>query len=130
MLFFQDFMSVNPFVVRRVFVSFAVFFSHNFELAITAGIRIYQIFLNLTCRFSCSIVKGIRSDVSKVVNADEFEYKDPVDGSISKHQGIRYLFEDGSRLVSGLSHKLGSVFDRILSELLPQIVFRELLKLD
>ncbi|KAI8022580.1 Phosphoglucomutase, cytoplasmic [Camellia lanceoleosa] len=45
------------------------------------------------------IVKGIRSDVSNVVNADEFEYKDPVDGSISKHQGIRYLFGDGSRLV-------------------------------
>lgn len=49
------------------------------------------------------IVKGIRSDVSSVVNADEFEYKDPVDGSISKHQGIRYLFEDGSRLVFRLS---------------------------
>lgn len=46
------------------------------------------------------IVKGVRSDVSNVVNADEFEYKDPVDGSISSHQGIRYLFEDGSRLVS------------------------------
>ncbi|XP_047330677.1 phosphoglucomutase, cytoplasmic [Impatiens glandulifera] len=50
-----------------------------------------------------NIVKGIRSDVSKVVDADEFEYKDPVDGSISKHQGIRYLFEDGSRLVFRLS---------------------------
>ncbi|CAL5400007.1 unnamed protein product [Camellia sinensis] len=49
------------------------------------------------------IVKGIRSDVSNVVNADEFEYKDPVDGSISKHQGIRYLFGDGSRLVFRLS---------------------------
>ncbi|CAL8097543.1 unnamed protein product [Prunus armeniaca] len=49
------------------------------------------------------IVKGIRSDVSSVVDADEFEYKDPVDGSISKHQGIRYLFEDGSRLVFRLS---------------------------
>ncbi|KAK1380628.1 Phosphoglucomutase (alpha-D-glucose-1,6-bisphosphate-dependent) [Heracleum sosnowskyi] len=49
------------------------------------------------------IVKGIRSDVSKVANADEFEYKDPVDGSISKHQGVRYLFEDGSRLVFRLS---------------------------
>ncbi|KAL8531887.1 hypothetical protein ACS0TY_008478 [Phlomoides rotata] len=50
-----------------------------------------------------NIIKGIRSDVSTVVNADEFEYKDPVDGSISKHQGIRYLFEDGSRLVFRLS---------------------------
>lgn len=49
------------------------------------------------------IVQGIRSDVSKVVHGDEFEYKDPVDGSISKHQGIRYLFEDGSRLVFRLS---------------------------
>ncbi|KAI9169794.1 hypothetical protein LWI28_017835 [Acer negundo] len=49
------------------------------------------------------IVKGIRSDVSNVASADEFEYKDPVDGSISKHQGIRYLFEDGSRLVFRLS---------------------------
>ncbi|KAJ4826303.1 Phosphoglucomutase-1 [Turnera subulata] len=49
------------------------------------------------------IVSGIRSDVSKVVHGDEFEYKDPVDGSVSKHQGIRYLFEDGSRLVFRLS---------------------------
>lgn len=49
------------------------------------------------------IVKGICSDVSKVIDADEFEYKDPVDGSVSKHQGIRYLFEDGSRLVFRLS---------------------------
>lgn len=48
----------------------------------------------------CRIVKGVCSDVSNIVHADEFEYKDPVDGSISKHQGIRYLFEDGSRLVS------------------------------
>ncbi|ONM08525.1 phosphoglucomutase1 [Zea mays] len=45
------------------------------------------------------LIKEIRSDVSEVVAADEFEYKDPVDGSVSKHQGIRYLFGDGSRLV-------------------------------
>lgn len=46
------------------------------------------------CYSEFRIIKGIRSDVSNVVNADEFEYKDPVDGSISKHQGVRYLFED------------------------------------
>lgn len=45
-------------------------------------------------------MKEVNSAVSSVINADEFEYTDPVDGSISKHQGIRYLFEDGSRLVS------------------------------
>ncbi|CAM8948138.1 hypothetical protein QQ045_017382 [Rhodiola kirilowii] len=49
------------------------------------------------------IVKEISSDVSNVANADEFEYTDPVDGSVSKHQGIRYLFQDGSRLVFRLS---------------------------
>lgn len=49
------------------------------------------------------IVKAVCSDVSNVVAADEFEYKDPVDGSVSKHQGIRYMFEDGSRLVFRLS---------------------------
>ncbi|XP_020090095.1 phosphoglucomutase, cytoplasmic 1 [Ananas comosus] len=49
------------------------------------------------------IIKEVQPDVSPVVNADEFEYKDPVDGSISKHQGIRYFFKDGSRLVFRLS---------------------------
>ncbi|CAL1381776.1 unnamed protein product [Linum trigynum] len=49
------------------------------------------------------MVKEIRPDVSEVAHADEFEYKDPVDGSISAHQGVRYLFADGSRLVFRLS---------------------------
>ncbi|PWA41752.1 phosphoglucomutase [Artemisia annua] len=45
----------------------------------------------------------IRSDVATFASADEFEYKDPFDGSTSKNQGSRYLFEDGSRLVFRLS---------------------------
>jgi phosphoglucomutase len=39
----------------------------------------------------------------KVVSADDFEYLDPVDGSISKNQGVRILFEGGSRVVFRLS---------------------------
>jgi len=35
--------------------------------------------------------------------ADEFTYKDPVDHSISEHQGIRFQFVDGSRIVFRLS---------------------------
>ncbi len=35
--------------------------------------------------------------------ADEFSYEDPIDGSISKNQGIRIGFEDGSRIVFRLS---------------------------
>lgn len=39
----------------------------------------------------------------KVANADDFAYRDPVDGSVSEHQGIRVLFEGGSRVVFRLS---------------------------
>ncbi|HXH72518.1 MAG TPA: alpha-D-glucose phosphate-specific phosphoglucomutase [Mariprofundaceae bacterium] len=38
-----------------------------------------------------------------VANADDFSYTDPVDGSESRGQGIRILFEDGSRIVFRLS---------------------------
>ncbi|MGH6917888.1 MAG: alpha-D-glucose phosphate-specific phosphoglucomutase [Geminicoccaceae bacterium] len=39
----------------------------------------------------------------RVQQADDFAYHDPVDGSTSEHQGIRVLFEDGSRIVYRLS---------------------------
>lgn len=35
--------------------------------------------------------------------ADDFEYKDPIDGSVAKGQGKRFVFEDGSRIVFRLS---------------------------
>mmetsp|Transcript_18603 Transcript_18603/g.54511 ORF Transcript_18603/g.54511 Transcript_18603/m.54511 type:complete len:645 (-) Transcript_18603:3269-5203(-) len=34
---------------------------------------------------------------------DEFAYTDPVDGSVSKNQGIRFIMTDGSRIVFRLS---------------------------
>ena len=34
-----------------------------------------------------------------IAAADDFAYHDPVDGSVSEHQGIRILFEGGSRVV-------------------------------
>ncbi|KEG12077.1 phosphoglucomutase [Trypanosoma grayi] len=39
----------------------------------------------------------------RCVKVDDFDYHDPVDGSVSKNQGIRVLFEDGSRFVFRLS---------------------------
>ncbi|MGK9055422.1 alpha-D-glucose phosphate-specific phosphoglucomutase [Neorhizobium petrolearium] len=39
----------------------------------------------------------------KVGSADDFAYHDPIDGSVSKNQGIRILFEGGSRIVFRLS---------------------------
>lgn len=38
-----------------------------------------------------------------VSSADDFCYTDPIDGSVSKNQGVRVLFDNGSRVVFRLS---------------------------
>jgi len=38
-----------------------------------------------------------------VGSCDDFAYTDPVDGSVSENQGVRILFEDGSRIIFRLS---------------------------
>ena len=38
-----------------------------------------------------------------ITAADDFAYTDPVDASLSEHQGIRILFGDAARLVFRLS---------------------------
>ena len=46
---------------------------------------------------------GQRFGGNVVRMADDFSYTDPVDGSVSPHQGIRIIFENGSRMVFRLS---------------------------
>ena len=48
-------------------------------------------------------LRGQSFAAGKVATADEFAYDDPVDGSRSEGQGIRVIFEDGSRIVFRLS---------------------------
>lgn len=43
-----------------------------------------------------------------IATADIFEYNDPVDGSVSKNQGVRFLMADGSRVIFRLSGTAGS----------------------
>ncbi|XP_032826557.2 phosphoglucomutase-1 isoform X1 [Petromyzon marinus] len=38
-----------------------------------------------------------------VAKSDNFSYTDPVDGSVSKNQGLRLIFTDGSRIIFRLS---------------------------
>jgi phosphoglucomutase len=42
-------------------------------------------------------------DGRTVATADDFSYLDPIDGSLSQHQGLRIVFGDGSRIVYRLS---------------------------
>lgn len=46
---------------------------------------------------------GSALDGERVAMADDFSYRDPVDGSVTERQGIRVVFESGSRIVYRLS---------------------------
>jgi phosphoglucomutase len=46
---------------------------------------------------------GSRVGARLVALADDFAYTDPVDGSVSKNQGLRIVFDDGARIVYRLS---------------------------
>lgn len=48
-------------------------------------------------------LKGQTLAGQRVTLADDFSYTDPVDGSVSIHQGLRIGFADGSRIVYRLS---------------------------
>jgi phosphoglucomutase len=59
-------------------------------------------------RSQFSALPGREFGSFRVSTADEFTYLDPIDRSISKNQGIRILFADGSRIVFRLSGTAGS----------------------
>ncbi|SCX25911.1 alpha-D-glucose phosphate-specific phosphoglucomutase [Agrobacterium rosae] len=54
-------------------------------------------------REKLATLPGTSYGALKVKAADDFAYNDPVDQSVSKNQGIRILFEGGSRIVIRLS---------------------------
>jgi phosphoglucomutase len=56
-----------------------------------------------TLRSKVASLGGQTLGTYKVRAADDFSYTDPVDGSVSAKQGVRVLFEGGSRIVFRLS---------------------------
>jgi phosphoglucomutase len=48
-------------------------------------------------------LQGRTFGARRVVLADDFSYTDPVDGSVSRRQGLRLVFDDGARIVFRLS---------------------------
>ena len=52
---------------------------------------------------SMPTLKGKQFGNYQVEYSDDFSYTDPIDGSVSQHQGIRIGFTDGSRIVFRLS---------------------------
>ena len=54
-------------------------------------------------REKVTVLAGTRLGGRSVSLADDFAYTDPVDGSLTEHQGIRICFADGARIVYRLS---------------------------
>ncbi|MCK0531682.1 alpha-D-glucose phosphate-specific phosphoglucomutase [Sphingobium agri] len=54
-------------------------------------------------RDKLTALPGTANSGGTVQSADDFAYSDPTDQSVSRNQGIRILFEDGSRVVFRLS---------------------------
>jgi phosphoglucomutase len=54
-------------------------------------------------RARLAVLPGNSVQGMTVTAADDFAYTDPIDGSISTHQGLRVSFSDGSRFVIRLS---------------------------
>jgi phosphoglucomutase len=48
-------------------------------------------------------LKGTKVQGMEIAMNDMFTYNDPIDGSVSKNQGIRFIFVDGSRIIFRLS---------------------------
>jgi phosphoglucomutase len=72
---------------------------HDYE-QVDSG-RAQELMAGLTARLAG--LPGSEWSGHRVAQADDFAYTDPVDGSVSEHQGLRLMFEDGARMVFRLS---------------------------
>jgi phosphoglucomutase len=72
---------------------------HDYEAVATEGAQ--ALMNGLTARLGD--LPGQTLAGQTVAFADDFSYADPVDGSVSSHQGLRVGFTDGSRIVYRLS---------------------------
>ncbi|EDL41621.1 phosphoglucomutase 5 [Mus musculus] len=50
---------------------------------------------------------AVGSHIYSIAKTDSFEYVDPVDGTVTKKQGLRIIFSDASRLIFRLSSSSG-----------------------
>ncbi len=76
-----------------------VYSRHDYE-ALDSGVA-QQLFADL--RATLPGLAGRAFGAHTVSRADDFAYTDPVDGSVSRGQGLRVFFADGSRIVYRLS---------------------------
>ena len=59
--------------------------------------------LMVALRDKLATLPGTTNSAGTVSSADDFAYTDPTDRSVSRNQGVRILFDDGSRIIFRLS---------------------------
>lgn len=57
----------------------------------------------IACSLFLAVTPGSKLGQFEVAEADNFSYTDPIDGSVSKNQGLYIKFVDGSRIIFRLS---------------------------
>lgn len=62
-----------------------------------------QLMAHLRSQFQDPAFVGKKLGEFEVAEADDFSYTDPIDGSVSKNQGLYVKFADGSRIIFRLS---------------------------
>jgi phosphoglucomutase len=90
-----------PEIVRQHWAEFGrnYYSRHDYE-AIDAGMA--ETMLN-DLRAKLTVLPGRQLGEETVASADDFAYRDPVDGSVSERQGVRLHFASGARIVFRLS---------------------------
>jgi len=88
-------------IVRQHWASYGRYYytRHDYEGIDTAAAEK----LIAALRDTASSLQGQSFEGNLLKTCDDFAYTDPVDHSISEHQGIRMLFDNGSRIVYRLS---------------------------
>lgn len=78
------------------------FFSrYDYEEVDSAGAK--SMMDHLASQFTSTAFPGTKLGAFEVAEAGDFAYTDPIDGSVSKNQGLFIKFKDGSRIVFRLS---------------------------
>ena len=72
---------------------------HDYEAVDSAAAT--QVLQNVRDQFESLAGQTLAGRVVQM--CDDFAYTDPIDGSVSTNQGVRVLFEDGSRIIFRLS---------------------------
>ncbi|MDQ6976915.1 MAG: alpha-D-glucose phosphate-specific phosphoglucomutase, partial [Ghiorsea sp.] len=72
---------------------------HDYEAVDSAAAT--QVLQNVHDQFESLAGQTLAGRVVQM--CDDFSYTDPIDGSVSSNQGVRVLFEDGSRIIFRLS---------------------------